>query len=308
MCGKILDNRDHSGLAGPMSITFKQLEAFVWVADLASFSAAAERLHTTQPNISARVAALEALVGATLFDRSSGKISPTVRGADLLEHARAVLSARDRFNAHANAAALTEGTLRLGVTEMIVHTWLRPFLQNVKMQFPKLLVELTVDLASILEKSLHDRQLDLALINGPFQFASSGQVKLGEYPMTWVAAPVLGLKGKVDQSQLSKQPILTHARGTTPYMAVATYMRKTGARLVPSSNLAACLQMTIDAMGVAALPYAMAERDIAEGRLVVIDHAWVPDHLAFEARFDATTAPEFVTTVAQLARDAAQAL
>ncbi len=52
-------------------IDFKQIEAFVWVAELGGFSAAAEKLNTTQPSISQRIASFERQVATRVFDRSA---------------------------------------------------------------------------------------------------------------------------------------------------------------------------------------------------------------------------------------------
>lgn len=48
-------------------LNLKHIEAFVLVADLGSFCRAAERLHTTQPNISNRIAQLDAQLGVVLM-------------------------------------------------------------------------------------------------------------------------------------------------------------------------------------------------------------------------------------------------
>ncbi|WP_342448891.1 LysR family transcriptional regulator [Mameliella alba] len=100
-------------------ITVKQLEAFVQVAHLASFHRAAERLNTTQPNISTRISALESLLRLRLFNRDAGSVRLTPTGRKILPRARAVLTAMDGFVAAAGEDHLFEGVLRLGVTEMI---------------------------------------------------------------------------------------------------------------------------------------------------------------------------------------------
>lgn len=55
-------------------VSLKQLEAFVAVADLGTFRRAAERLNTTQPNISARIAQLEAQMKVSLMERDAGSV------------------------------------------------------------------------------------------------------------------------------------------------------------------------------------------------------------------------------------------
>ena len=70
--------------------TLKQLESFVWVAKLGSFRATAERLNTTQPNISVRISQLEAVLGVRLFHRDSGSVALTPIGHSLLGQAERV--------------------------------------------------------------------------------------------------------------------------------------------------------------------------------------------------------------------------
>ncbi len=291
-----------------MQMNLKQLEAFVWVADLQSFRRAAERLNTTQPNISARIAGLEATLGAQLMTRDAGSVRLTAKGHDLLRHARQVLDATDALIAAADQKALIDGTLRLGVTEMIVHTWLREYLRALKDRFPNLTVELTVDLSVNLEKGLGDRTIDLALQNEPFNRMTTGARDLGAYPLIWVAAPQLGLTGRVDIDMLARHPILTHARNTRLFEEVAAHFaarRDLSARLVPSSHLDACLHMAVDGMGIAALPAVMVARELSSGTLQQIPYHWVPAPLHFFARYDAKKSPMTVADAAKLAVETA---
>jgi len=62
---------------------FDQLNSFLEVAKLSSFSKAAERCFRTQPAISSQIRALEEEVGAKLFDRSGAKVTLTVGGTTL---------------------------------------------------------------------------------------------------------------------------------------------------------------------------------------------------------------------------------
>jgi len=287
-----------------MQFNLKQLEAFVWVADLQSFRRAAERLNTTQPNISARIAGLEQALGAVLMTRDAGSVRLTGKGQEMLQHARRVLEAADALVVAADQKALISGTLRLGVTEMILHTWLRPYLRQLKAEFPGVTVELTVAFSVELEKALAERRLDLALQNAPFTRLTSGEIDLGDYPLIWVAAPEVDIPLAPSVADLAAQNILTHARDTRLYDEIAAHFglhRGVQPRLVPSTNLAASLAMAVDGMGVAALPAAMVAYDLAAGHLVQLDYPWVPEPLHFFARFDADRAPGLVRSAADLA-------
>lgn len=291
-----------------MNFNLKQLEAFVWVSDLGSFRKAADRLNTTQPNISARISTLESALNVTLMERDAGSVRLTTKGQEMLGHARTVLRATDDFIEASNQKALVNGVLRLGVTEMVVHTWVRDFLRVLKDRYPNITVELTVDLSTNLEKELFDRSIDLAFQNGPFSRQSTGNVELGVFPLIWIASPDIGLHNlkKVTIENMAQFPVLTHARSTQPYAEVGAHFaarRDLPVRLVRSSNLAACIHMAVDGFGTATVPEAMVVDELKSGELVRIDYGWTPDSLNFFARYDKEKSTGFVGKAADIASE-----
>jgi len=93
----------------------RQLECFVAVAEEASFTRAAARMHVVQSAVSATIASLERELGATLLERTSRKVRLTEAGRALLEPARAALvAARTARDAVGTATGTIGGTLRLG--------------------------------------------------------------------------------------------------------------------------------------------------------------------------------------------------
>lgn len=79
------------------------LVSFLAVADTGSFSAAAKRLHSSQPRISNHVAQLETLARSLLIDRRSRPVVLTPAGEVMTEHARIVLQALDDASAAMSA-------------------------------------------------------------------------------------------------------------------------------------------------------------------------------------------------------------
>ena len=291
-----------------LNFNLKQLEAFIWVADLGSFRKAADRLNTTQPNISSRISALESVLDVSLMERDAGSVRLTSKGQLLLEHARQVFHATDNLIEAANQDALVEGQLRLGVTEMVVHTWLRDFLRILKDRYPNITVELTVDLSANLERELFTRSIDLAFQSGPFNQQTTGSMDLGVFPLIWISSPSTGLhtQAEVSIEDLVHYPVLTHARGTQPYQEVAAHFalrRDLAARLVPSSNLAACIHMTMDGFGTATVPAAMVINELEAGELMQVNYHWTPKSLSFSARYDAEKSASFVVKAAEIASE-----
>jgi len=294
-----------------LKFNLKQLEAFVWVADLGSFRKAADRLNTTQPNISSRIATLENSLDVVLMERDAGSVRLTSKGQEILDHARSVLRASDNLIEAANKDNLHNGVLRLGVTEMIASTWLWEYLRTLKEHYPNITVELTINISANLEKDLFERAIDLAFQSGPFNRQTSGNIELDVYPFIWICSPKLPLpkNSRIKLADLTQYPVLTHARGTIPYDEVAAHFaarRDLTIRLVPSSNLSACIHMAIDGYGSTTVPAAMVFKELKKGELCQIDYPWTPASLNFFARYDIEKSPEFVERAAELAAEVAK--
>ena len=82
-------------------MNLKQLEAYLWVAKLGSFSKTAERLFTTQPAISSRISNLEDELGTPLFTRETGAVRLTAAGRALMPLVEDALSAVEAMRARA---------------------------------------------------------------------------------------------------------------------------------------------------------------------------------------------------------------
>ena len=115
-----------------------KLEVFHWVAEFKSFSAAARRLSLRQPTVSAHVRALEDELGAKLFNRTGGKVTPTPLGRTLVESARKVLALKketlaslDRFH------GLIRGDLLVGGSNIPGEYVLPPKLAAFVQKYPE---------------------------------------------------------------------------------------------------------------------------------------------------------------------------
>jgi len=115
----------------------------------------------------------------------------------------------------------------------------------------------------------------------------------------------LSAKKKLSKAQLAAHPILTHARETDLFKTIAEHfgdIHSQERRLVPSSNLAACLHMAINHMGVATLPKAMVRESVARKQIIELMYEWNPESLEFRARYDAKKSASYVAHIAKLAQ------
>src|SRR5438128_4530854 len=78
------------------TIDIATVQAFLLVADLQSFTRAAEALGTTQAAVSLKLQRLEGLLGKRLVERSPRAVGLTTDGSAFLQHARVLMEAHDR--------------------------------------------------------------------------------------------------------------------------------------------------------------------------------------------------------------------
>ncbi|MGW6423676.1 LysR family transcriptional regulator [Nocardia sp. NPDC055053] len=145
----------------------RQLRYFVTVVDEGGFTRAAERLHLTQPGLSAQIRQLERELGQRLLDRGARTVTPTEVGTAVLEHARAALAAADRIGETVQEfTGLLRGHVRLGVIsgaateEFDVAGVLADFHHD----HPRVGISLTEDTAERMLAALERGELDIALV------------------------------------------------------------------------------------------------------------------------------------------------
>ncbi|MBJ7536104.1 LysR family transcriptional regulator [Marinomonas transparens] len=272
-------------------MNYKRLETFVWVATLGNFRKAAERLHTTQPAISARIAGLEEELGVKLFTREGGSspIVLTSKGKELLPYIEKILYQTEQLRKRAAISTAYSGVLRLGVSETIVNTWLPDFLSRLHKEMPNLDVEMTVDVTANITIGIKDRSLDLGLLMGPISEPNIINRELCTFPLSWVASPKLDLPDRLLYlEELTKWPIITYAKATKPYVEISQKFRELEgppAHFFASTSLAACRSLAIDAVGIATLPNIMISKELETGNLRKLRSVWTPNDLKFTASY-----------------------
>jgi DNA-binding transcriptional LysR family regulator len=143
----------------------RQLEYFVAVAEEASFTRAAERVHISQSGVSAQIQQLERELGATLIDRSGRTATLTAAGAAALERARAVLvSVTAVRQAVDDVTGLIRGRLVVGMVTACTVTPLFDALAAFHRAHPGVEVSLIEDDSDQLVERVRSGAMDLALI------------------------------------------------------------------------------------------------------------------------------------------------
>ena len=126
-----------------MTVSLRQLEYFVAVVDEGSFTAAAARLHVSQPGLSHQVQALERQLGGPLLERLARGVRLTPAGRTALPHARASLAHAERATTAAlRATGLDAGELHVGTLYSISVGVLPAALATWRLAYPDVQVRL----------------------------------------------------------------------------------------------------------------------------------------------------------------------
>lgn len=141
------------------------LDTFIAIAETGSFSAAAARLHLSQPAISKRIAALEMQLNTRLFDRIGREISLTEAGRALLPRARQVLSVLDDTRrALSNLQGDISGRLTLATSHHIGLHRLPPLLRAFTKAHPKVALDIRFLDSEVAYDAVLQGRIELAVI------------------------------------------------------------------------------------------------------------------------------------------------
>ena len=256
-------------------IDLRNIETFFWVSTLGSFRAAAEKLNTTQPTVSQRIALLESGLSVRLFERGARGVTPTAKGQELHAYAERMLQIRREMVQVASEQQVMSGTVRIGVAETIVQTWLPSLIEQIHATYPALVIEIEVDTSLVLRNHLLSRQINLACLMGPLLDAKVENLPLCAYPIAWVASPLLKLgQAQLSLKQVAAFPIITYPSTSSPYLVVREMLARAGVaapRMYGSASLSMIVRMTLDCIGVSVIAPVFLGRELARGELQLLN-------------------------------------
>jgi DNA-binding transcriptional LysR family regulator len=197
---------------------FDQLETFISVARLLSFSRAADKRFRTQPAISSQIRLLEEEVGAKLLDRSGGKVSLTASGKVFLKFSEELLESRKAMLAGiAETERVPRGEIVVGANEGTCLHILPEVFAEFKKQYPDVNISITrSDYARILE-SVIDNSVDFGVVSLPVDDTRLKVVLIHRDELIIIAPPQhpLAKKKAATVSEVTKFPLVVPKGGHT---------------------------------------------------------------------------------------------
>jgi DNA-binding transcriptional LysR family regulator len=195
-----------------------QLHTFLEIVRLKSFSKAAQTCYRTQPAISAQVRQLELELNTTLFERYGTRISLTVAGRILAEHAEQILALRRRVQDAINELEkVPRGELVIAANEATCIYVLPGVFAEFKKQFPN--VQLLVDRSygTRVVQAVLDNLADFGFTQLPVQEKKLQVVRIHSDEIKLLVPPGhrLAGQGRVMPADLLGEQLLLPKTGTT---------------------------------------------------------------------------------------------
>jgi DNA-binding transcriptional LysR family regulator len=250
-------------------LNLDHLRALVTVAELGSFTAAAERLGITQPAVSLQVKQLERRLGVTLVERVGRKARPTAAGAELLAHAgrieAAVASALDAVTRHAEGAM---GRVRLGTGATACIFLLPPVLGKLRRKYPDLDIVVTTGNTADIVKAVEENIIDVGLVTVPASGRMLEVTPILEEEFVVIAPPGMEMPKRIAPPVLATLPVLLFEPGGNTRRIADEWFARAGTSLKPVMSLGsveAIKELVAAGLGCAILP-GMAVRRPADAR------------------------------------------
>lgn len=160
------------------------VKAFVFTADLQSFTRAAEALDTTQSAISLKLRRLEDQLGRRLLERTPRQVRLSAEGAVFLDAARSLVGAHERA---VSSFQVEQRRLTIGISHQIVGSELPALLRRMNEHDPSLLIEMRVAGSIEVMQSYEEGTLDAALVLQPQNRRHQGETIFTE-SFAWIGA------------------------------------------------------------------------------------------------------------------------
>jgi len=199
-------------------MTLHQLEIFVTVAKVGSFTQAGEKLHISQPAVSKLIQSLERKLRVELFERLGNKYRLTSAGETLLQDAEEILAKIEGIKERMDEVqGLKKGRLRVGGSALAAASFLPVAIQRFKRERPGVEVVFTIERSGKSQKKLLQGELDLAIIG----LAPRSPLLIGEpcleFEIVTIAKPnhPLTKKRSVSLELLANEPLITYREGAT---------------------------------------------------------------------------------------------
>ena len=253
---------------------FRDLNTFIHVAELGSFSRAAEKLGYSQPSISVHIRRLEDSLGVKLFDRIGHAVRLTDKGRELLPHAQHVCQMYQQMYQAAGQENEVGGVIRMATANSLCAPLICKGFEKLRRTYPNICLELTTAGTSALFRLLDQNEADIVctldnhIYNPNYVIAHEEQI--GVHFVVSVNNP-LSKETNLTKAQLLTQNLLLTEKGMSYRRQLDEWLAQDSIALQPvleNGSADLLCQLVEENMGISFLPDYVTADAVKNGSIV----------------------------------------
>lgn len=239
----------------------RHLRMFCAVADCGSFTAAAEKIHNVQSNVTMRIKELEAELNQQLFIRQKNGVVLTSAGQIFLGYAQRILQLTDESRNALLDNASPRGMLRLGSMETTAAIRLPKVLAKYHERYPQVQLSLMTGTTNELIKAVECHRLDGAFVGGFHQSSSLHQEEVFQEELVLVSGAEFESLADLAR-QMSGQTVLAFRTGCFYRSTLEHWFYQAGivpGQVMELGTLDGIMSCVAAGMGITLLPRSVVE-------------------------------------------------
>ncbi len=252
----------------------KNLESFIQVAELGSFTKAAKRLGYTQSTVSFQIRQLEEELGVPLFERIHHTVRLTAKGRSVQRLAHEMLQAAEDMKRTAGESRSLKGTIRIAMAASLCTQLFRHDFTSFRQQYPDISLTVTTGKTEEMFRLLNQNEVDLVytLDNHIYDrnYVTVSEEEVSVHFVTSAENP-LAARSRVSPEELISCPAILTEKNVSYRKLLDEYLASHSLELLPYLEIgdtSLICSMVEAGMGISFLPDFVTEASVREGRMI----------------------------------------
>lgn len=255
----------------------KNLITFIHVAELNSFTRAAEVLGYSQSTISFQIKQLESELNTQLFERINHTIALTEKGSEVLEYAHQISKLTQELEANMQKEKTVKGYIRLATADSLCDSLLEKEFLKFRSQYPGIRLKVIAAGTEEMFRLINRNEADLILTLDSHIYNAEYLIVREERMRThFVAAPQCPLAqlGKFSVQQLLDHPFILTEKGMSYRRLMDEKLASMSLEIQPVLEVGSTRQICAlveQGAGISFLPDYVTAREVESGRMIYLD-------------------------------------